>query len=91
MAGTVEHPDIRYVVDPVHGDGKLAGAEPRLRHYPGCGHFDWGHGALLGTPVLATEEQMRTRLPAARQDPGIGCSTHITMVDCGRGQLLVSP
>lgn len=56
----MEHPDIRYVVYPVHRDGTLTGVEPRLRHYPGCGHFDWGDGTLLGTPVLATEEQMRT-------------------------------
>jgi hypothetical protein len=60
MAGTVEHPDIRYVVYPVHRDGTLTGAKPRLRHDPGCSHFDWGDGTLLGTPVLATEEQMRT-------------------------------
>ena len=59
MAGAVEHPDIRYVVYPVHRDGTLTGAEPRLRHDPGCSHFEWGDGTLLGTPVLATEEQMR--------------------------------
>ncbi len=59
MAGAVEHPDIRYVVYPVHLDGTLTGAKPRLRHDPGCSHFEWGDGTLLGTP-LATEEQMRT-------------------------------
>src|ERR1700733_3050334 len=58
MAGVVENPDIRYVVYPVHRDGTLTGAQPRLRHDPGCSHFDWGDGTLLGTPVLATDEQM---------------------------------
>jgi hypothetical protein len=58
--GNMEYPDIRYVVYPVHRDGTLTGAEPRLRHYPGCGHFDWGDYTLLGTPVLATDDQMRT-------------------------------
>jgi hypothetical protein len=60
MEGTVEHPDIRYVVYPVHRDGSLTGARPRLRHEPGCSHFEWEDGTLLGTPELATEEQMRT-------------------------------
>jgi hypothetical protein len=46
-------------VYPVHRDGTLTGAKPRLRHDPGCSHFEWGDGTLLGTPVLATEEQMR--------------------------------
>jgi hypothetical protein len=31
-----------------------------MRHDPGCGHFKWPGGILLGTPVLATEEQMRS-------------------------------
>jgi hypothetical protein len=48
------YPQIRYVVYPVHRDGTLTGAQPRLRHDPGCGHFDWGDGVALGTPVLAT-------------------------------------
>jgi hypothetical protein len=60
MAGEVEHPDIRYVVYPVHLDGTLTGAKPRLRHDPDCSHFEWGDGIVLGTPVLATDEQMRT-------------------------------
>jgi hypothetical protein len=60
MAGTVEHPDIRYVVYPVHLDGTLTGARPRLRHDPDCSHFEWGDGTVLGTPQLATEEQMQT-------------------------------
>jgi hypothetical protein len=60
MAEEVEHPDIRYVVYPVHLDGTLTGAEPRLRHDPDCGHFEWGDGTILGTPVLATDEQMQT-------------------------------
>jgi hypothetical protein len=60
MAEAVEHPDIRYVVYPVHLDGTLTGAEPRLRHDPDCGHFESGEGTILGTPVLATEEQMQT-------------------------------
>jgi hypothetical protein len=60
MAAAVEHPDIRYVVYPVHRDGTLMGAKPRLRHDPGCNHFEWGDDAPLGTPVLATEEQMWT-------------------------------
>ena len=58
--GTVEHPDIRYVVYPVHLDGSRTGAKPRLRHDPGCGHFEWRDGTILGTPELATEEQMHT-------------------------------
>ncbi len=60
MAEEVEHPDIRYVVYPVHLDGTLTGAEPRLRHDPDCGHFEWGDGTILGTPVLATSDH---RLP----------------------------
>jgi hypothetical protein len=60
MADAMEHPDIRYVVYPVHRDGTLTGAKPRLRHDPDCTHFEWGDGTRLGTPVLATEEQMRT-------------------------------
>jgi hypothetical protein len=60
MAESVEHPDIRYVVYPVHLDGTLTGAEPRLRHDPDCGHFEWRDGTILGTPVLASEEQMQT-------------------------------
>ena len=47
------------MVYPVHRDGTLTGAKPRLRHDPGCSHFEWGDGTLLGTPVLAREEQMR--------------------------------
>ena len=60
MAGTVEYPDIRYVVYPVHVDGSLTGDQPRLRHDPDCPHFEWGDGTVLGTPQLATEEQMQT-------------------------------
>lgn len=60
MKEAVEHPDIRYVVYPAHLDGTLTGAKPRLRHDPGCSHFEWGDGTILGTHVLATEEQMRT-------------------------------
>jgi hypothetical protein len=59
VIGEIEHPDIRYVVYPVHRDGTATGAEPRMRHDPDCGHFDWGNGETLGTPVLATQEQMR--------------------------------
>jgi hypothetical protein len=60
MASTVEHPDIRYVVYPVHLDGALTGAAPRLRHDPDCAHFEWGDGDRLGAPVLATAKQLRT-------------------------------
>jgi hypothetical protein len=60
MAGAVEHPDIRYVVYPVHLDGTLTGAKPGLRHDPGCSHFEWRDGTHLGTPVLATDEQMQS-------------------------------
>ena len=62
MAGTIEieHPDIRYVVYLVHLDGTKTGAKPRLRHDPGCGHFEWGDGTILGIPELAIEEQMQT-------------------------------
>lgn len=60
MPEMVEYPDIRHVVYPVHLDGTRTGAEPRLRHYPGCGHFEWGDGTVLGTPEPATEEQMQT-------------------------------
>jgi hypothetical protein len=56
----VEYPDIRYVVSPVHVDGTLTGGKPRLRHYPDCGHFGWPDGVRLGTPELATDEQMRS-------------------------------
>lgn len=60
VASTIEHPDIRYVVYPVHFDGSLTGAKPRLRHDPDCSHFEWGDGTILGTPELATVDQMRT-------------------------------
>ena len=60
MAEAVEHPDIRYVVNPVHKDGTLTGAKPRLRHDPDCSHFEWAEGTMLGTPVLATGEQLQT-------------------------------
>jgi hypothetical protein len=60
VAGTAEHPDIRYVVYPVHLDGSRTGAKPRLRHDPDCGHFEWRDGTILGTPELATEEQLHT-------------------------------
>ena len=60
MPGAVKHPDIRFVVYPAHPGGTLTGAKPRLRHYPGCGHFEWGDGTLLGAPVMAAEEQSRT-------------------------------
>jgi len=60
MAGTTEHPDIRYVVYPLHLDGTRTGAKPRLRHDPDCSHFEWRDGTILDTPELATEEQMRT-------------------------------
>lgn len=53
-----EHPDIRYVVYPVHMDGTPTGKPPRMRHDPDCGHFDWGTGEILGTPRPATPEQM---------------------------------
>lgn len=59
MTAEVEHPDIKYVVYPVHRDGTLTGQPPRMRHYDDCGHFDWGDGEFLGTPVLATAEQMK--------------------------------
>jgi hypothetical protein len=54
------HPEIRYVVNPVHRDGTLIGTPPKMRHDLDCGHFDWGDGAMLGTPELATPEQIRT-------------------------------
>jgi hypothetical protein len=60
MSSALEHPDIRHIVYPVHVDGTPTGAKPRLRHYPDCSHFEWGDGVRLGTPVLATEEQMQT-------------------------------
>jgi hypothetical protein len=59
-SGAAGYPEIRYVVYPVHRDGTLTGAQPRLRHDLGCGHFDWGDGVPLGTPVLATQEQMES-------------------------------
>ena len=60
MASKVEHPDIRFVVYPVHLEGTPTGAKPRLRHHPDCSHFEWGDGTVLGTPQLATDEQMQT-------------------------------
>ena len=60
VTATIEHPGIRYVVCPVHLDGTLTGEKPRLRHDPDCSHFEWRDGTILGTPQLATEEQMRT-------------------------------
>jgi hypothetical protein len=60
MAAVVEHPDVRYVVYPVHVNGVPTGAQPRLRHDPDCSHFEYRDGTVLGTPQLATEEQMQT-------------------------------
>ena len=60
MADVAEHPDIRYVVYPVHANGVLSGAQPRLRHDPDCSHFEYRDGTVLGTPQLASEEQMKT-------------------------------
>jgi hypothetical protein len=31
-----------------------------MRHEPDSGHFVWEDGEMLGEPVPATEEQMRT-------------------------------
>jgi hypothetical protein len=62
LARTVEYPNIKFVSYPVHLDGTRTGAQPRMRHFPGCGHFDWGDGTILGTPELATEEQMQILL-----------------------------
>jgi hypothetical protein len=59
MPEAVEHPDIMHVVYPVHMDGTLTGAKPRMRHDPDCGHFKWGDHTL-GTTVLATDQQMQT-------------------------------
>jgi hypothetical protein len=80
MAGTAEHPDIRYVVYPVHLDGTRTGAKPRLRHDPDCSHFEWGDGTVLGTPELATDEQMRTlracKTCIATRDESLGDARH---------------
>jgi hypothetical protein len=59
MEGTIEHPDIRYVVYPVHLDSSRTGAKPRRRHDHDRSHFEWRDGAILGTPELATAEQMQ--------------------------------
>jgi hypothetical protein len=56
----VDYPDIRNVVYPVHLDGSLTSEPPRMRHNPDCGHFEFRGRVRLGTPVLASEEQMRT-------------------------------
>jgi hypothetical protein len=62
MAPTVEYPTIKFVSYPVNVDGTRTGAQPILRHFPGCGHFGGGDGILLGTPELATQKQMETLL-----------------------------
>ncbi len=60
MTSPVEHPDIQYVIAPRHLDGTPAGTKPRMRHHADCSHFDMRGGVRLGSPVLATDEQMRT-------------------------------
>jgi ssDNA-binding Zn-finger/Zn-ribbon topoisomerase 1 len=60
MARTVEYPSIKFVSYPVHLDGTKTGAQPRMRHFPGCSHFDGGDGTIPGTPELATKKQMET-------------------------------
>jgi hypothetical protein len=65
MASTIEHPGIRFVSYPVHLDGTRTGAQPRKRHNPGCGHYDWEDGTIPGTPEPATGKQMET-LPACK-------------------------
>ncbi len=67
------HPEIRYVVYPVHLDGTPTGQPPRMRHDLECGgkHFDWRNGEVLGTPVPATpgpDEDARG-LRALRRSP----------------------
>jgi len=63
MSSPVDHPDIRYVIPPTHLDGTPIGIKPRKRHHADCGHFKWPGGIVLGTPVLATEEQMQALRP----------------------------
>ena len=61
MITEIEHPEIRYVVWGVRRtDGTLNGKPPSMRHDPDCTHYNFRGGKRWGTPVLATEEQMRT-------------------------------
>jgi hypothetical protein len=87
MVGTVEHPDIRYVVYPVHLDGTRTGAKPRLRHDPGCGHFEWGDGTILGTPELATVEQMQNLRACKDCVAAHGASPGSTLYDRESGRI----
>lgn len=40
-------------------DGTEIGSAPRMRHFVDCGHFIFEDGTVLGTPILASAEQMR--------------------------------
>ena len=63
MMTEIEHPEIRYVVysnSIRRTDGTLNGKPPSMRHDPDCTHYNFRGGKRWGTPVLATEEQMRT-------------------------------
>ncbi len=55
----IGHPEIRYVVPPVDMNGVATGHAPRKRHDVDCGHFTFDGDTVLGSPQLATEEQMR--------------------------------
>lgn len=59
----ISHPEINYVVTPVDMNGAVTGAAPRMRHDLDCGHFKFDDGTVLGTPQLASEEQMRDLPP----------------------------
>ena len=59
----VQHPEINLVVPPVTMEGEPTGAQPRMRHLPDCGHFVMPDGTILGTPRLATTEEMRALPP----------------------------
>lgn len=83
MAGIIEYPDIKYVVYPVHLDGRPTGANPRMRHHSDCGHFEWGDGTILGTPKLATQEQLQT-LRACKHCVGANGRSSISGQHSGR-------
>lgn len=75
MARTIEYPSIKFVSYPVDLDGTKTGAQPRMRHNPGCSHFDWGDGTTLGTPELATKKQMETLVACKTCTGSRGLST----------------
>lgn len=63
MPVSIAYPEIDHVLPPVGMDGTPTGAKPRKRHHPDCGHFTFPDGSTLGTPRVATAQELRALPP----------------------------